>query len=119
MATHIQWFWPDDGLWCYDELDDARWSTRHVEVRAHDGTFRAAASLTEVLEARNSGDPRAVQVYEHRYGVVPEAPFPMSTAGSEPSIERISAERFEWLWQQARRRLPPEQAEGGRRRQPR
>jgi hypothetical protein len=34
VATYVQWFPPDENLWCYDELDDERWSTRHLEVRA-------------------------------------------------------------------------------------
>ncbi|MBB2949109.1 hypothetical protein FB565_008914 [Actinoplanes lutulentus] len=102
VVTYIQWSWPDEDLWCYDELDGERWSTRHIEIRAHDRTFLAAASLAEVLEARDSGEPGAVQAYEHRYGVVPEAPFPTSTADGEPPIGPISAEEFERLWQQGR-----------------
>lgn len=102
VATYVQWFRPDEDLWCYDELDDERWATRHIEVRAHDQTFLAAASLAEVLEARDSGGPGAVDRYEHRYGVVPEAPFPVAATDGEPAIEPIPAERFERLWQQGR-----------------
>jgi hypothetical protein len=102
VATYIQWFWPGEDLWCYDELDDERRSTRHIEVRAQDQTFLAAASLRDVLEARDSGEPWAVNAYEHRYGIVPEAPFPMATADGESSMEPIPAEKFERLWLQGR-----------------
>jgi len=98
VATYVQWFRPDEDLCCYDELNDERWSTRHIEVRAHDQTFLAVASLAEVLEARDSGEPGAVSAYENRYGILPEAPFPRAVADTEP----IPAEKFERLWQQGR-----------------
>lgn len=98
MATYVQWFRPDEGLWCYDE----RWSTRHLEMRAQDQVFVVAASLAEFLEA---GDRRAVIAVESRYGVVPDAAFPNTTADDEPLIEPITAERFEQLWGQGREQL--------------
>jgi hypothetical protein len=102
MAAYVQWYYPDEDTWAFDELDDERWSTRHIEVRAQDQTFLAAASLAEVLEARDSGGANAVDAYHHRYGIVPEAPFPVAAAEDEPSIEPIPAEKFERLWQQGR-----------------
>ncbi|WP_412738488.1 hypothetical protein [Krasilnikovia sp. MM14-A1259] len=102
MPTYVEWYYPDENIWGYDELDDERWSTRHIEVRAQDETFAAAASLAEVLHARDSGDPGAVIAYEHKYGIIPDAPFPTATAEDEPSIEPIPAEKFERLWQQGR-----------------
>ena len=102
MATYVQWYCPDEDIWCYDELDDNRWSTRHIEVRTQDEAVLAAASLAEALQARDSGGPDAVIAYEQRYGIVPEAPFPAATAEDGPSIEPIPAERFERLWQQGR-----------------
>jgi hypothetical protein len=44
----------------------------------------------------------AAIAYEHRYGILPDAPFPTATAEDEPSIEPIPAEKFERLWQQGR-----------------
>jgi len=102
VAIYVQWYYPDEDIWGYDELDDERWSTRHIEVRAQDQTFLAAASLAEVLEARDSGGVDAAIACEHRYGIVPDAPFPIATADGEPSIEPIPAEKFEQLWQQGR-----------------
>jgi hypothetical protein len=102
VLTYVQWFWPDENLWCYDELDEERRSIRHVEVRTKNQAFAAAAALAEVLEARDSGDPSAVTAYEHKYGVVPEAAFPIA-ADDELPIEPITAEKFEQLWQQGRR----------------
>ena len=108
MATYVQWCYSDEGIWGYDELDDERWSTRHIEVHAREETFLAAASLAEVCEARDSGDPDAVNAYERRYGIVPEAPLPVIAADGESLIEPIPAEKFERLWlqgRQARERL--------------
>jgi hypothetical protein len=102
VATYVEWYYPDEDIWCYDELDDERWSTRHVEIRAQDEMFLAAASLAEFLEARDSGGPDAVNAYEHRYGIVPEAPLPIATTEDQPSIGPILAEKFERLWKQGR-----------------
>jgi len=102
MTTYVRWYYPDEDVWNYDELDDERWSTRHIEVGARDGTFLAAASLGEVLEARDSGGADAVMAYERRYGIVPHAPFPTAVAEGEPSMEPIPAAKFDRLWQQAR-----------------
>jgi hypothetical protein len=103
VVTYIRWYWPDEDLWCYDELDDERWSTRHIEVRGKDQTFVAAASLAEALQVRDSSDPQAVTDYETRYGVVPEAAFPAAPADNAPPIESITTDQFEQLWQQGRR----------------
>jgi hypothetical protein len=102
VVSYIRWFQPDDELWCYDELDDERWSVRHIEVRARDRAFVAAASLAEVLQARDSPDGWAVNAYERRYGVVPELAFPVVAADDEPPIEAVTAEEFERLWEHGR-----------------
>ncbi|MEU4693170.1 hypothetical protein [Actinoplanes sp. NPDC023714] len=98
---YIRWYWPDEEVWCYDELDEARWAARHVEVR--DGTVVAAASLAEVVAARDAGGGDAVIAYEGRYGVVPEAPFPEVVEEGEPAFEVISSAEFERLWAIGRR----------------
>lgn len=107
MVTYVRWHWPDEDLNCYDELDDEGWSTRHIEIHSKDHTVAAAASLAEVIDARDSGGAAAVIAYEHRYGVVPEAAFPATS--DEPLLEPISADEFEQLWQQARRARDAEQ----------
>ncbi|MEU5726119.1 hypothetical protein ABZ783_30440 [Micromonospora sp. NPDC047738] len=105
MLTYVRWYWPDDDLWNYDELDADRWALRHVELRGSDGIFLAAASLAEVLIARDSGTVSAVAEYERRYGVVPEAPFPPPGSVLEPALESLSSGEFERLWRDARRQL--------------
>ncbi|MFI6782645.1 hypothetical protein [Micromonospora sp. NPDC050276] len=55
MLTYVRWYWPDEGRWNYDELGADRRALRHVELRGSDGVFMAAASLAEVLIARDSG----------------------------------------------------------------
>lgn len=105
VLTYVRWYWPDDDLWNYDELDADRWALRHVEQRGSDGIFLAAASLSEVLIARDSGTVSAVAEYERRYGVVPGAPFPPPGSALEPALEILSSEEFERLWRDARRQL--------------
>ncbi|MBQ1011459.1 hypothetical protein KBX53_10955 [Micromonospora sp. M51] len=105
MLTYVRWYCPDDDRWCYDELDADRWALRHVEQRASDGAFFAAASLAEVLIARDSGVVGAVAEYDQRYGCVPESPFPGPSLVVEPAVESLSSEDFERLWREARRHL--------------
>jgi hypothetical protein len=108
VPTYVRCYWPDDDLWCYDELGDDRWSLRHVEVRGSDGVIVTAASLAEVLAARDSGDVAAVRSYEARYGVAPEAVFPMQS--DEYPIEAVDSAAFEDLWRRGRHRLDEQSA---------
>jgi hypothetical protein len=108
VPTFVRWYWPDDDLWCYDELDDDRWSLRHVEVRRSDGVIVAAASLAEVLAARDSGGVDAVRDYEARYGVAPGAACPIQS--DEFPIEAVGSAAFEDLWRRGRHRLDEQSA---------
>lgn len=105
MLTYIRWYWPDDDLCYYEELDADNWALRHVELRGSDGAPIAAASLAETLVARNLGGVDAVRRYEERYGISPEAPFSPLDSESEVAQEAISASEFEQIWQNARRHL--------------
>jgi hypothetical protein len=95
-------YYADEDLRGYEELDGERWATRHVEVRERDGAAVAAASLAEMIAAREGGGISAVVLYERQYGVVPEPPFPEVAAADEPPMEPITAEEFEALWQRGR-----------------
>ncbi|MGC4755282.1 hypothetical protein [Micromonospora trifolii] len=110
MLTYVRWYWPDEDRWNYDELGTDRWALRHVELRASDGVFMAAASLAEVLIARDSGTQGAVTEYEQRYGFVPEAPFPPPNSALEPALESLPSEEFERLWRDARRQVEQQTA---------
>ena len=103
MVRYVRWYWPDEDVWAYDELNDEGWSIRHVEVRRGDGTVTVAAALVELLRARDSGGIDAVRSYEQRYGVVPETPFP----AEEPDVrvKVTTPAEFEQLWSQGRSRL--------------
>ncbi|MBG6069706.1 hypothetical protein [Micromonospora ureilytica] len=94
MPTYVRWYWPDDDRWNYDELGTDRWALRHVQLRGSDGVFMAAASLADVLIARDSGAQGAATEYEQRYGIVPEAPFPLSDPAVEPTLESLPSEEF-------------------------
>ncbi|GII26448.1 hypothetical protein [Planosporangium mesophilum] len=71
---HIRWYWPDDEIWDWDELDADGWSLRHVETRGIDSAVLAAASLVEVIATRDAGGIDAVRADEDAYGVIPEDP---------------------------------------------
>ncbi|WP_328414632.1 hypothetical protein OG470_20695 [Micromonospora sp. NBC_00389] len=103
MATYVRWYRADSDLWCYEELDDQRWARRHVEVQASGQAVVAAASLDEVLHARDLGGTTAVVDYERHYGIVPEARFPESPGGGQPALELVTMREFEELWQRGRR----------------
>jgi len=85
----------------YDELDAERRPLRHVEMRADDGTYLAAAARAEMFAARQSGGVKAVTDYETRYGVVPEAPLP--PLGDD--VREMAASSFEEVWRLARCQL--------------
>ncbi len=102
MVTYVRWYWPDDDVWNYEELDADRWAARHIEV-GRDGVIVAAAALAEVLAARDGGGIEAVRQYEATYGVVPETPFPVDPM--DYPLEPVSAEEFERLWNSGRSRL--------------
>lgn len=81
----------------WDELDSDNSATRHVE--AVNGHYTVAAALAEVLAARDTGGSQAVQAYERRYGVCPEAAYPPDIVAS---LTTISAREFAEHWAAAR-----------------
>jgi hypothetical protein len=103
VPTYVRWYWPDDNLWCYEELDDRRWCVRHIEVRAGDGTIMTAAALAEVLAARDVGGVEAVRAYEAIYGVAPESALPIQS--EEYPIEAVDQAVFDDLWRISRSHL--------------
>ena len=107
VLTYIRWYWPDDDVWNYEELDGDRCSIRHVEV-AGDGLVVAASSLAEVLAARDSGSIEAVQRYESRYGGSPVGSFPDQS--DEYPIEAVAQDVFDELWRTGRQRLRDQDA---------
>jgi hypothetical protein len=105
MFTYVRWYWLEDDCWNYEELDADRWPVRHVEVRRSDSALIAAASLVEVLAARDSDGLDAVRRYEQRYGTLPEGPFPSQNTPTDPVLEPVEAADFEQLWRDARQHL--------------
>jgi hypothetical protein len=103
VPTYVRWYWPDDDVWNYEELDADRWAARHVEVRGPDEVIVTAAALVEVLAARDDGGIEAVRQYEATYGVVPEGPFPVEQ--TDYPLEPVTADEFEALWNSGRSRL--------------
>jgi hypothetical protein len=87
-------------VWVYDELDADGFCLRHIEVSAGDGRTVVAASLVEVVAARDSGGADAVFAYQALYGVVPEGEIPADAEGY--SLGPFSADEFERLWEAGR-----------------
>jgi hypothetical protein len=108
VGVYIKCFYPDEGVWFYDELDEDRWSTRHVEIDG-DGSVLVAAALCEVLSARDNGGVGDVMAYERLYGVSPGAAFPPpGTEGFHPVF--IGVSEFEEVWERGRRELEDREA---------
>jgi hypothetical protein len=103
VLTYVRWYWPDDDLWNFEELDADRRAARHVEVRGQDGVIVAAAALVEVLAARDDGGVEEVRQYEATYGVAPEGQFPVDP--TDYRFEPVTREEFETLWTIGRNRL--------------
>ncbi|NGY59958.1 hypothetical protein G7043_13595 [Lentzea sp. NEAU-D13] len=100
----IGWFrhyYPDDDIWLHYEVDDEGWVCRQVDLRGVDMRPTTAASLAEVMHARDTGGAEAVIAYERRFGVLAEACDPDGWHGQD-DVEVISAEEFEQIWAVAR-----------------
>lgn len=85
-------------LW---EVADDGWVSRSVELVGPELAVQAAASLDEVLVARDSGGVQAVGAYEARYGVAPEKPI----ENWDFPHEDVGEAEFEVAWTEARRVL--------------
>lgn len=101
MPRWIRSFWAEGDLTSLWEIADDGWVSRSIELVGPELAVQAAASLDEVLAARDSGGIQAVQAYEARYGVAPEKPiddwdFP---------YEDVGEAEFEVAWTEARRGL--------------
>jgi hypothetical protein len=94
--------WRSEKMIFWNELDSAGWVIRHVEAAISDPRYHAAASLQEVLSARDSGGIGAVSVYEQTYGVVPETAF---TAEVIPDLTAVDGLEFVKRWMAAREGL--------------
>ncbi|WP_086668329.1 hypothetical protein [Lentzea kentuckyensis] len=100
----IGWFrhyFPDDDVWLHYEVDDEGWVCRQVDLRGVDMRPTTAASLAEVMHARDTGGVEAVISYEQRFGVLSEGCQPDGWHGQD-GVEEISAEEFEQTWAVAR-----------------
>ncbi len=106
----------DEDVWCHCEVDDDGWVSRQVDLAGAEGRYVTAASLVEVVRARDLGGLTAVRAYEARFGVLVEGDG-NEALRDEPGVEEIGAGEFERLWVAARRALggdPPTVDLGGR-----
>jgi hypothetical protein len=98
---YVRWQVEDRTVW--DEVGPDGWVSRHVEV-GPDGRYLAAARVSEVLAARDTGDVSAVTTYERVYGIVPETGLGPE---AEPYLTPVSGREFIERWMAARHALEP------------
>lgn len=93
--------WQFEGVSCWDEIGPDGWASRHIEADSS-GQYTAAAALSEVIAARDTGGADAVGAYERIYGLAPEVAFPPE---AEPDLTSISGREFVERWIAARHDL--------------
>ena len=98
----IRWYFADDDVWCYYEVDDD-WATRQVDLVGPDRAPATAAARSE-LDAL--ADVRQVQAYEATYGVLAETAL---TPWPDPLPETIDRGEFDRVWAAARHQLEQRQ----------
>jgi hypothetical protein len=70
---YVTWYLEEEGVTVWEELDSTNWVGRRIEAKNLGQIYTSAASLQEVIAARDIGGVGAVRAYETTYGVVPEA----------------------------------------------
>jgi hypothetical protein len=103
----IGWFrhyFADDDIWLHYEVDDEGRACRQVDLAGPDLRPVTAASLLEVLHARDGGGAESVAAYEARFGVLSEAGG-LDLWRDQPGLEEITAAGFERIWVAARGEL--------------
>jgi hypothetical protein len=99
---YVTWQIHDEGVTAWAEIDSSNWVTRHIEATTSGHIYTTAASLKDVIAARETGGAEAVRAYEAIYGVVPEAPLPPD---AEPTPTPVNAYEFVRRWLVARDEL--------------
>ena len=100
--------WVDSDRWCDEEIDDQRWARRHVEVQAGDQAVVAAASLDEVLHARdvaarlrsltmNAATASSRKRYQRTYVTTPSCLRVIAAALLKPVTMRTSLDKVDVL----------------------
>ncbi|MFS8100182.1 hypothetical protein LFM09_23915 [Lentzea alba] len=105
MIGWFRYYFADDAVWLHYEVDDEGWVNRQVDLAGADLRPVTAASLTEVMRARDNGGADAVIAYESRFGVLAEGQGEWDDWRGLPGVEEITAEEFERIWAAARDEL--------------
>ncbi|MET9632965.1 hypothetical protein ABZX92_36460 [Lentzea sp. NPDC006480] len=99
MSRWFRYFFADDDVWLHYEVDDEGRVCRQVDLAGADLSPVTAASLAEVLHARDSGGVETVIAYESRFGAMAEGQHEWQGV---PGLENITAAEFERIWAAAR-----------------
>lgn len=104
MTKWVRWYWDQEDLWFWLEVDDDGWVTRQVELQGELQTPTAAASLAEWLQIP---DESSRDQYQEKLGKLVAEPF------SEYELRKcqtVTAVEFENVWAPARRVLEGSQS---------
>jgi hypothetical protein len=96
---YMTWQIEGEGATAWAEIDSTGWVRRYIEAKDLGQIYTVAASLEEIIAARDAGGIEAVRAYEAIYGVVPEAPLPPD---ADSVLTPISAYEFVQRWTTAR-----------------
>lgn len=98
MVTRwVRWYWDQEDLWFWLEVDAEGWVTRQVELQGPQQTPIAAPSLTEWFHELEAG---RIQQYQATYGTLVEQPF---SDYELAKCDVVTGEEFEQVWTRARR----------------
>ena len=103
----LRYYFDDEDTLMYYELDEDGYARRQVDLQGAERRPVTAATLEEVLHARDHGGFDAVVAYESKYGVLAEGT--LDGWRDVDQVVEISSTEFENAWEPARRALDQSQ----------
>jgi hypothetical protein len=103
VTLWLRYYFDEDDTLTYYEFGEDGYAQRQVDLQGPEQRPVTAATLEEVLHARDHGGFEAVVAYERRYGVLAEGD--LDGWRDVDHVVEISAAEFEQAWEPARRAL--------------